>query len=126
VRCCKTTTITFDLAVAGTAVTGTMILTPRQGGEVTGTIENGTVADGTFSFTVRMGGETAAFVGEFTGDEMRLRSDSKPKSSPLLLRRVQTPSAFPASSVTTPTGWRSTAKSAGLAEENGRSAGSTF
>jgi hypothetical protein len=113
-------TITLDLSVAATAVTGTMTVTTQDGGSAIGSVEQGTMNGATFSMRVRMGDQTAAFVGELLGDELRLRAVDHPQDPPLLLRREQASPAPSAASVTTPAGWRSTARFASVVDGGGR------
>ena len=114
------TTVTFDLSIAGAAVTGTMTVTKQDGGSASGAVEQGTVNGATISFRVRMGDQTAAFVGELRGEELRLRSVDNPQAPPLLLRHENAPPSPSANTVTTPAGWRSAARSASLVDDGGR------
>jgi 3-keto-disaccharide hydrolase len=113
-------TVTFDLSVAGAVVTGTMTVTQQDSGSAIGSVEQGTMNGSTLSLRVRMGDQTAAFVGELNGEELRLRSADNAQAPALLLRREKASPAPPATAVTTPAGWRSTARSASLVKSGGR------
>ena len=112
--------MTLDLAVAGTKVSGTMTVT-QQGNSMSGPIADGTVSGTSLTFSVTVAGQTNAFVGELAGDEIRLRSTNNPAGMPLVFRRGGGPApAGPPAVVSTPSGWRSTTRSAEIVDEAGR------
>src|SRR5688572_22206796 len=64
--------VTLDLNVRGTSVSGAMIVAaPDQ--TVKTAIQKGTVVGATLSFLLLTDREPRAFVGEFAGDALRLR-----------------------------------------------------
>jgi hypothetical protein len=112
-------TLTLDLTVAGTAVTGTMtLMTPGEG--IKSVLQKGTLTGSSLSFLISTNEQSRAFAGEFAGDELRLRpADSG--AAPLVFKRVEVGGATQTPAVTTPPGWRSTSRSAQIIEEAGRS-----
>ena len=79
------TPIGLDLAVKGTALTGTFTR-----GEQTIAITDGKVSKNTFTFKATIGEQVEAFTGELSGEQLNVWLDRQGASSAAVLKRVKT------------------------------------
>jgi hypothetical protein len=78
------TAITLDLAVEGTALTGTLT---RNG--VSTPLSEGKVSKSTFTFKAKIDDQTEGFSGELTGDQLKVWLDRQGASRAAVLERVK-------------------------------------
>jgi hypothetical protein len=78
------TAITLDLAVEGTALTGTLT---RNG--VSAPLSEGKVSKNTFTFKATINDQTEGFSGELTGDQLKVWLDRQGASRAAVLERVK-------------------------------------
>ena len=77
-------TLVLDLAVKGTALTGTL---SRNG--VSTPLSEGTVSTNTFTFKATLSGQTEQFSGELADDEIKVWLDRQGASTAIVLKRVK-------------------------------------
>jgi hypothetical protein len=78
------TPITLDLAVEGTALTGTLT---RDG--VSAPLSEGKVSKNTFTFKATINDQTEGFSGELTGDQLKVWLDRQGASRAAVLQRAK-------------------------------------
>ena len=78
------TSITLDLAVEGTALTGTLT---RNG--VSAPLSEGKVSKNTFTFKATINDQTEGFSGELTGDHLKVWLDRQGASRAAVLQRAK-------------------------------------
>jgi hypothetical protein len=78
------TAITLDLAVEGTALTGTLT---RNG--VSTPLAEGKVSKNTFTFKATINDQTEGFSGQLTGDQLKVWLDRQGASRAAVLERVK-------------------------------------
>ncbi len=78
-------TLVLDLAVEGTALTGTL---SRNG--VSTPLSEGTVSKKTFTFKAKLSDQTEQFSGELADDEIKVWLDRQGASTAIVLKRVKT------------------------------------
>ena len=78
------TAITLDLAVEGTALTGTLT---RNG--VSAPLSEGKVSKNTFTFKATINDQTEGFSGELTGDQLKVWLDRQGASRAAVLQRAK-------------------------------------
>ena len=76
--------IVLDLAVDGTALTGTLT---RNGASTP--ITEGKVSKNTFTFKATLGDQLEAFTGELAGDEITVTLDRQGPAGAVVLKRVK-------------------------------------
>jgi hypothetical protein len=76
--------LTLDLTVKNTTLTGTM----TRGGERI-PLSDGHVSKNTFTFNARMNDKTEGFSGELTGDQIKVWLDRQGASNAVVLKRVK-------------------------------------
>lgn len=78
------TAITLDLAVEGTALTGTLT---RNGASTP--LSEGKVSKNTFTFKAKINDQIEGFSGELTGDQLKVWLDRQDASRAAILERVK-------------------------------------
>jgi hypothetical protein len=76
--------LTLDLTVKGTTLTGTMI---RAGERIP--LSDGQVSKNSFTFKAKMNDQPEGFSGELTGDQLRVWLDRQGVSNAVVLKRVK-------------------------------------
>lgn len=76
--------LTLDLTVKGTTLTGTMT---RSGERIP--LSDGQVSKNTFTFNAKMNDQTEGFSGELTGDQVKVWLDRQGVSKAVVLKRVK-------------------------------------